>query len=318
MGRARFVALLLLVTITAPACSGPTRSLDVGIKEVPSDIVLGSPESGAPAPPPVPAVVPVVVGPGLPPGLFAPPGGSAQSSTTLPSKPCPDTDPLMAPKRQATTTISDPPPEGTLPFRVQGVFSVSGPDAREGRFPSESTRTIAQLKPTATGFTYQVAAELAGTTRTTGYQVINRSSVPGELGLYVSFIDTESATGATSRFHPALPMKLVDLPMIANNTVTAAGTDPISATTVSWSTTVKQKQRVAACGTMLDSITVVLDSGRADGPDTDVDFSAIYSIATQFGGLSLADTVKTAGREGLDTIARDISSTVSADPASLL
>lgn len=318
MGRVRLVVLLMLVVITGPACSGPTHSLDVGIKEVPSDIVLGSPESGAPAPAPVPPAVPVVVGPGLPPGLFAPPGAPARSSTTLPPKPCPDTDPLMAPKRQATTTISDPPPEGTLPFRVQGGFSVSGPDAREGRFPADSTRTVAQLHATGTGFTYEVAAALAGTTTTTGYQVINRSSVPGELGLYVTFIGTQSATGAKSSFHPALPMKLVDLPMIANNSVTAAGTDPISATTVSWSTTVKQKQRVAACGTMLDSITVVLDSGRVDGPDTDADFSATYSIATQFGGLSLADTVKIAGREGFDTIARDISSTVSADPASLL
>jgi hypothetical protein len=310
--RLRSAAALMALSLLA-GCAGPARRLDLGIKEVPSDIVLGSPESGAPAPAPVPPAVPVLVGPGLPPSFF-PPTRSSGPTTIQPPSACPQTDPLAAPKLQATTRITEAPPQGALPYRVDGKYTVSGSDSRSGRFPADSTRTVSAVQATASGFTYQVAAQLAGTTTTTGYQVIKDSEVPGEAGLYVTFIATEAPSGATARFQPALPMKLVELPMIANNSVTAAGTDPISATTVSWSTTVRQKTRVAACGTNLDAITVVLDSGRVDSPQTNVDFSATYAIGTQFGGLSLADTVKIAGREGLDTVSRDITSTVSADP----
>lgn len=314
-GRRRAGSVLVALSLLA-GCAGPDRRLDLGIKEVPSDIVLGTPEAGAPAPAPVPPAVPVLVGPGLPPS-FRMPGSPTAPTTTEPPLACPKTDPLAAPRLQAATRITDPPPEGALAYRVDGTYSVSGSDARSGRFPPTSTRTIEAVQVTSTGFTYQVAAQLAGTTTTTGYQVIKTGDVPGEAGLYVTFVATEAPSGASARFQPALPMKLVDLPMIANNSVTAAGTDPISATTVSWSTTVRHKTRVAACGTNLDAITVSLEGGRVDGPQTNVDFSATYAIGTQFGGLSLADTVKIAGREGLDTVGRDISSTVSADPGRL-
>lgn len=310
----RVFVFVLAVGLVA-GCSGPTPSLDVSVREVPSDIVLGTPEAGAPAPAPVPPAVPVVVGPGLPPSLLRPPpSGPVRTTTTQPPPACPRTDPLAAPKRVALNRVSEAPPAGSLPFRVDGEFSVSGADPRSGRFPPESTRTVGNIKGAGRGFTYDVAAELAGTTTTTGYQVITDSSVPGEAGLYVTFVDTVAPSGATARFRPTLPLKLVEFPMVANSSVTSAGTDPVSGTTVSWTTTVRGKERVAACGTPLDSIVVELDGGRVDGPQTNVDFTATYRIATQFGGLSISDDVEVSGREGLDTVSRTIKSIVSVDP----
>lgn len=314
------VILLLVSTLVLVSCRGPADPLDVAVKEVPSDIVLGSPDSGSPAPPPIPPGAPVVVGPFVPSSIFDLPPSSSPTSvagsptTTAPAPACPKADPLEAPKREATNRIFDPPPARALPYRVEGTFTVSGANPRSGTFPPTSIRTVSPARSTSTGFTYTVAAELAGTTTTTTYQVVKASDVPGEAGLYVASLVSRRSDGATSRFEPPLPMKLVDLPMVANTSVASAGTDPRSATTVSWRTTVRQKVRVDACGVPLDAYRVELVGGRVDGPDTNVDFVATYTIATQFGGLFVADTIEVKGREGLDDVTRKITSIVSVDP----
>lgn len=321
----RWPMVLAALAVTAAACGGPPDPLDVAVKEVPSDIVLGSAASGAAVPAPVPPSVPVLSGPGVPPSLFDPPAFEVPAGSTPPNGPrptspttappaCPAADPFAVPKREARNDIAEPPPTGPLPYRVDGSFDVSGANARKGRFPVSSTRTVQSVRATANGFTYEVAAELAGTTTTTGYQVIRRSSVPGEAGLYVTFVATKAPSGATARFQPALPVKLVDIPLLAGTSQTAAGTDPASATTVSWTTTVGKKVRVDACGTVLDAISLELTDGRVAGPATDVTFTATYALATQFGGLSVADTVTLQGREGSEQVARKIAATVSADP----
>lgn len=310
------VAAVMVMALMAGACGGPPDPLDVGVKELPSEIVLGSPESGAPAPAPAFPAVPVLVGPGVPPSLFtpAPERREPPRAEEPPPVPCPPTDPLAAPRLEAKNRIASPPPEGPLPYRVNGEFSVSGADPRSGRFPPDSVRTVGRVVNSPSGFTYEVAASLAGTVTTTGYQVITSAAVPGEAGFYVTFVDTKAPSGATARFRPPLPMKLLEFPIVAGNRVTAAGTDPISATTVSWTTSVGPKVRVAACGTPLDAITVDLVGGRVDGPETNVDFSAKYSIGTQFGGLLLADSLTVQGREGLDTVSRKIDSIISTEP----
>lgn len=310
-------ALVVALGLVAAACSGPPDPLDVSVKELPSDIVLGTPESGAPAPPPIPPGVPVLVGPGVPPSMFTPiPGPPPTGPTTTTAVPvaCPDTDPLAAPKVEATNRATKPPPEGALPYRSSGTFSVSGANARTGTFGPTSTRTVSDVRTTATGFTYAVAESLNGTVSTVGYQVIPTSSVPGEAGIYVTFMHAEDGAGSTSAFDPPLPLKLAEFPLVANTSVTAAGTDPRTATTVSWTTTVGQKTRVAACGTPLDAYTLSLTNGRVDSPQTNVDFSVTYAIATQFGGLSISDKRVIRGREGLDDASREISSTVAVDP----
>lgn len=314
--------LLVAALVVTAGCSGPPDRLDASVKEVPSDIVLGSPESGAPVPAPVPPAVPVLTGPGVPPSLFdlgVPTGPSTTTPRTTPTtgpvRPaCPTADPFSTPRRDAPNRVTEPPPAGPLPYRIDGTFSVSGANARQGRFPTSSTRTIANIRPTGSGFTYEVAAELAGTTTTTGYQVIRQSDVPGEAGIYVTFVATRAPSGATARFQPTLPIKFTEFPMVPNVSVTAAGTDPASATTVAWTTTVRQKARVDACGTPLDAITVQLTDGRATSPSTDVAFTATYAIATQFGGIAVADTVALQGREGLDDVSRRIVSTIDVEP----
>ncbi|HUQ38707.1 MAG TPA: hypothetical protein VM030_01010, partial [Acidimicrobiales bacterium] len=162
--------------------------------------------------------------------------------------------------------------------------------------------------------TYEVAAELGGTTTTTGYEVIEASPVPGEAGLYVTFVATRAPGSATARFQPALPLKVVELPIVPSATFTTAGTDPASQVAVSWRSTVTTKTRVDACGTPLDAYRVQLSDGRAVGPALDVTFTAAYAIGTQYGGLSLADELVVQGNEGDDTVSRRIKSTVSAEP----
>jgi hypothetical protein len=327
--RVRMALASILCALLSAACAGPSNPLDIAVKEVPSDIVLGTPESGAPAPPPIPPGVPVLVGPGVPASTFtslaSPPSTARTTGATTtttgvtlpPPVACPATDPLAAPKREATNRSTQPPPEGTLPFRNDGTFSVSGANARMGTFGPASTRRISDVRTTAAGFSYTVAETLNGTTSAVGYQVIPVSTVPGEAGLYVTSMHTADGAGATAQFDPPLPLKLAEFPLVQTNTVTAAGTDPRTGTAVSWTTTVGQKRRVAACGTPLDAFTLELTGGRVDSPQTHVDFTVTYAIATQFGALSIYDHRVITGLEGIDQASRDITSTAAADPGAL-
>lgn len=310
---------LLVAASTLAGCAGPREDVDVGIREFPSDVLLGEPDAPVVAPAPVPPTAVVLTGPflgdvptagggGPTTSVSRPrtstPGGSTSTTTPRAAARCPAADPLAAPAAVADNRSTTPPVAATYTFRNDGTFDVSGPNARKGVFPSSSTRSVRNVRTVANGFTYEVAAELAGTTTTTRYQVIPTSDVPGEAGLYIAAVRTEAPGATTSSFSPPLPLKLLEFPAIPGISYTSAGTDPATATSMSFTATIGNKVRVDACGTPLDAIKVDLTSGRVDGPGTNVEFTATYAIATQFGGLSVQDTINVTGREGLDTVSR--------------
>ena len=327
---ATFVVLSLAI---GSACSGPTPRLAVGVREVPSDVILG--EQGQPdivvAVPVPPTAFDFSRAAGLDLARLVSPAGLTPSNsdgpqtpttlrtTTTPPDSCPTADPLSAPRREATSRITAPPRAGTVTFRNAGTFKVTGASPREGAFNVDARRTVQNVRMTATGsYVYDVVAALAGTTTTSTYQVMPEQpgSVGSTPGLYLVAVRTKRADGsAAAGFQPPLALKLVDIPIVPGTSFTTAGTDPTSGVTMKYTSTAGSKTRVDACGTLLDAITLDLTDGRVDGPDMNIDFTARYAIATQFGGLSIRDNVTQQGLQALDSVFFQNTAIINEEPA---
>lgn len=337
-------ALLVLVAVLLSACGRPAEPLDIGMREVANDIVLGGGDDEPTAPAPVP---PTAVSVSLPqttnqqsqPRFAEPPpppddGGSEFTPPPPPPPPpppepetCPDADPRDAPKVEAPMDRAIPPVEATYTYRNDGEFSVSGANANQGEFTEPTSWTVQDVEVDDNGdFTYAVEAQLGGTTTTTTYEVRNEPTVDDPTGavgqadpqkgrgLYMVRLDSTGPAGDESSFAPATPLLLLPFPATQADEQDVAGTDPTTGTTMSYHLTVLGKNRVDACGEPLDAIRVELTEGRITGPDMQVQFAAIYDFGTQFGGLMLRDQFEIAGMEGLNSVSRTNTATISDVP----
>jgi hypothetical protein len=314
--RAAAVAVLLLVT----ACGGPQRQVDIGIKEVPSDVVLGAHATPSPAPgptatpgsttPPPPSVV------ALPPPTFEV-GPEPTPTLVAPSPPsCGTANPLEAPAREAPPTISAPPVKALYVFRDVGSYAVSGADARKGTFPATSLRTVGNIvRSSDTSFTFDVAELLGDVTTTTTYDVVGTAVVPAALpaGIYLKQVKSVRGQSA-STFAPSPELELAGFPLVRGAAVTSSGVDPQTATSMRFTSTVTGKARVDACGTPLDSWVLELTGGKLINPTQNLDFSATYNVGTEYGGLLLRERTAFAGTDGSDGVSRTNTATITTTP----
>jgi hypothetical protein len=299
-----------VVLVAGAACSGPRRPLELGVQEVGSDIVLGSRPATTVVPAPVPPVTLVAALPAL-----APSFGPSTTTTTVPAPACPAADPFAAPRLVAPTTVTQPPVAATYQYRNDGSFSVRGPDGREGHFPATSSRIVGPPHTDATGaFTFTVHVEVLGTSTDTVYHVLPLASATQAAGLYVQSVTSTPAGGMASVFAPVPEMELLPFPAVPGTTFSVTAVDPRAAVTMRYSGAVAQKSRVDACGIPVDAVTVNLTDGSVLSPNSNETFTATYAIATQYGGLAVADTVKVAGTEGSDTVSRENRATINEVP----
>jgi len=327
-------AAVLLAAILTAGCSGPDRPLDVGFKEVPSDVVLGAqstpappvPGVQAPLPPPPPpfALPPPVSVVALPPPPFAVPEPSrpAPSPVPQPSRPaCPAADPLQAPALEAPASIAGPPVDAAYLFRNDGTFEVSGADARKGRFPQTSLRVVKTVFRRADNalFDVQVAETLGDVTTTTTYRTTRATAVETaadgtvDPGLYIlSVVSTRE--GETAVFNPKPALRLAALPLVRGARSEARGIDPETATTMSFTSVVAGKARVDACGAPLDSFTLELTEGRLLSSTSDLTFASTLAVGTQYGGIVLRETVDFKGIDAGAGISRTNTTTISQVP----
>lgn len=315
-------ALVVAVGLLAGACNGPREPIDVGVREVASDIVLGSQATPRPAGPvasPIPPT-PVALNIPTPVRLPAPPRFAPAPGPTTPRPvrgSCPAADPLQVPRHPADEGAGTAPVAESFEVRNDGTFTVSGPNANEGRFEESSVRHVHDVVVDDAGdVTYDVSTTLAGTGTVTSYLLRNSRSFDDGLGvgdqagldqqrgLYLTQVLSKMPDDRLSSFRPATPLRLLRFPAFAGDTFESAGTDPVTGTTMRWTVTVEGHVRVDLCGELVDAIRVHLSNGRVDGPEANVEFAATYDIATQYGGLILRDQVTASGREGLDTVTR--------------
>lgn len=317
MRRAAAVCLLL-----ATACAGPQRPVDLGLKEVPTDVVLGGHASPSPAAAAVPTPGPIALPPpvsvvALPPPTFTTGPEPAAPVAPPTAAPCPAADPLQAPAREAPPQVPAPPAKASYVFRDDGSYRISGADARSGRFPATSRRLVGNVvRTSASSFSYDVAELLGDVTTTTTYDVMGSSPLPAALppGIYLKQVKSVRGS-SSSTFAPAPELELAAFPLVRGASVTSSGVDPQSATSMQFTATVTGKARVDACGTPLDSWVLDLTKGKLLSPSQDLDFSATYAMGTQFGGLFLRERTVFAGTDGSEGVSRSNTATITTTPA---
>lgn len=322
----RLGAVVLAAVLTA-GCGGPEKPVDLGFKEVPSDVVLGTQSSQPPPPrPPAAGGNPRLVP--LPPSIVAlppPPFDPVRRPTPAPPEApkCATADPLRAPAVEAPSSVAAPPKDAQYLYRNKGTFEVSGAQARRGAFPDSSLRTVKVQSVSDDGrtFDFSVAETLGDITTSTTYRVVK--PVPGavpapgaatDAGLFILRIESSRANGEKAVFSPAPELRLAAFPLIRGAQVQSRGVDPTSATTMSFTSTVTGKARVDACGEPLDSFTLELTEGSVLSPDQDLDFAATYALGTQYGGLILRDTVAFTGTDGDAGVSRSNTATITRAP----
>ena len=332
MSRLQLLPLVLTAALAA-GCAGPDRPLDVGFREVPTDVVLGAqtePTSpAAPAGPPVDVVEteftlpppPSVVA--LPPPTFEVRDPATPVAPPLPqpsASACAVVDPLQAPAVEAPSGIVAPPAEAAYIFRNVGTFEVSGADARQGAFPATSLRTVDVpfVSDDGSVFDFAVAETLGDITTKTTYRVVNEANpltgAAGGPGLYILRVQSTRADGSSTAFEPAPSLQLAALPLERGAVVEARGVDPLTATSMSFTSTVAGKARVDACGEPLDSFTLELTDGQLISPTQDLTFESTYAVGTQYGGLLLRESTAFAGTDGDAGVSRTNTATISQVP----
>ena len=316
--------LLLAAAVLTAGCAAPQQPVSIGFKDVPSDIILGAPATPSAVPgtsalplglglfavPPPASVVAlppppfqIAVRPELPRPVVLPP---------LPS--CPPNDPLAAPAREAPAQIAAPPVPASYTYTHDGSYAISGADPRSGRFPASSLRTVGRATVSATGFSFGVTDLLGDVSTTTSYQVVTATGTPNAPGLYLTQVSSQQGNGSAT-FAPAPALLLAAFPLVRGATVTSSGVDPLTATSMQFTSTVTGKTRVEACGVPLDSWLLDLSAGKILSPTQNLDFTASYALGTQFGGLLLRDRTVYRGTNGSEGVTRQDLATISVQPA---
>ena len=311
---------LILVT----GCAGPGKPLDLGFKEVPSDVVLGAQTSPTPSVVTTTGPVPVVLVPppsvvSLPPPPYAlPPHGRAEPPPPpLPTPPaCPADDPLAAPRIEAPPSIAKPPLQAAYLFDNDGSFAVSGADARRGSFPARTLRIFNHIQKLSAGtFSYDVSELIGDTTTTTTYTVVTDASLPGQSNaLFLTRMVYRRTDGTTATFTPTPQPQLAALPLVRGATVDQRAVDPQTQTAMSFTSTVEGKARVFACGEPLDTWTIHLTKGSLVSPSQNLQFDSTYQLGTQFGGIVVRDVVAFTGTDGSAGVQRSNRATIASAP----
>lgn len=313
----------LLVT----ACSGPKSPFDIGTQNETLSLTLGEHTAVVSAP-----VGPIVlpVGP-----VIAPqPQEEEPEPEPVPSPslgPCPDFNQL-SPVSGVGLEIAKPPSPGTYEYRatttdavgkakttfkgdttwkvtigkqdpISGGYDVST-EVTTGKV--KSTRVLRVLtKPLDVGPASQALGDPAATDL--NRQVIDTvnglaglglpRAIPnvgryGPAGIYL----LEQRAG-DSVFKPIIPIPLVQTPVDDRNVFTGLGTD--GTTFMTFTSTIKKKAIVNACGTKIEAVEVELGGGTivslAGLKASVVQFTETLDFGLQYGGIPVADRGKVTG-----------------------
>lgn len=326
----RVLVPVLAVALLLAGCGRPGGEASIGVREFASDVVIGG-ASAVPAQIPVPPMA-LPLGPARP-GLARPPlplpgpvvtlpptqpdepaSGPPPTTPPAPAVPCPEGDPLATPRLNAPNDVVAPPAPAEYRYRVQGTIETGGASPRKEALPATSTRRVGDRVVAGDGsFTFSVAATLGPDTTTTTYRVVPRAAASATSPAGLSIVSVATASGV---FRPVPALVLVAFPVVPGASIRSAGTDPLTGSAMSFTSTVAPaKAVVRACGIPLDTYELQLTDGRAVSPGASGDFTATYRLATQYGGLIVEDDVKASGLEGAASVARQVRATIDTEPA---
>jgi hypothetical protein len=304
----RVVAVLTVTALLAGCGTAPRPS--VGMKEYSGDVVYGDnalppPPTSPPAAEPVPGFPGFIVPPvprQLPPGLQAvtpePSTTTTRTRGTAPPLACAEDDPLAVPHEEALITVPGPPRSATLPYRQTGTKTAGG---RTTAVLSQAAHAIDGQTTLAAGtFRFNVSVTEAAMSTVTTYQVDQRGA---QDGIGIVQIRTKDQV-ATDAFTPAAPITILPLPPVLGRTFTGTGADPIHQTGMTVYGKVIGKTRVNACGVPIEAWKVAVGTDPQTGqpsrivsPTGTTTITGTYAVATQFGGLVVADDLTLEGSD---------------------
>ena len=243
--RRRWVVLAAVSLATSVGC-GPKLPLEVGVQEVPGDLIYGEQERIEPAPRPPGVELRETTAPGFvaaPIDLAPYAGPSLPPPTSRPTKACPEASPTEGPDTAAPSFVAAAPKAGRYRFRHEGFVKYGKPgepDASKADaqpLADEVIRTVTNVTEAdvdgAKRISFDVVEQQPGLKTTTSYlidPVVGDSPNLGtatDPGLKITRIVTERADltgsgpgGATGRYRPGVesfnpqpPVKIMDLPM---------------------------------------------------------------------------------------------------------
>jgi len=345
------LAVSVAATLVLTACTGPRQDLDVDVRSQHARLPLSAAQQMAHAVPIPPYVGAGGRSGDSPPGWVVNP---KLAQTPLPSptgsRECPFTDP-----RQNVVAALDAPVAPPAPARYayfsQGLYeAVSEDGGRNAVMPATTHREVHDVVwgPGKTYFDFSMTVEAPQGRTTTRYRVVLddpevarpdvprpvnvreppppflapsteppivgtvRVGTPAQPGMYVLSIQADD--GPPMEFNGGAGMLMVRWPAMPGDTVQAQAT--VGDMHLAYTSTVLDKGQVEACGELLDARAVRLSgtvtSARYQAPAT---FDATYHIATQFGGLVIADSrTTTVGSDASSSVTETVTARIKGAP----
>lgn len=300
---ARLAAAMVVVVLVAPACIRPPRA-GVNVKSITTELVFG-------VPPDETAVTPANTSlePEAPTGLIVTSTGPAITPRPAvrpsPSPQCREAGPTDFPDQSATTVVNGRPKEGQYRWNVEGSQSVTG--VGQVPLPTTTRRSVREVKGASDAFTFVTEERelVFGSTtivRTT-YEVRSVAGSGRDPGIYLARIE-RIAGGRTSVFAPQPPVLYLPTPVQigappgpggtrAQDQIDSVGIDPTTLQALRHTGNVTKRQRVDACGKVLDSWFVDASQEFVDPDGQTERRNYDYGVATQYGGLIVLEHVQT-------------------------
>jgi hypothetical protein len=272
--------------------------IEFTMRQVGVDVLYGLAPRAAPLPQPV-AIPSIPLAPYFPPQpqlSYAPPAS------------CPAAGEFAVPKLVADPIILAPAAPGTYAYRDSGKWSLG---ETPGTYGPVGRRSVA-AGSASTGFDFAVVEQAAPSQYLTAFQLVQPGTAPPG-GLYIAAMAWQDPVLGDLTFQPVRGLQFFPLPAQTGGSWESSATDALHQTSVDLVGSIPGKTRVDACGRLIDAwtadVTMVVVT-----PTQQLDISATYEIATQYGGLAVADEVTVSGLEGGKTITYELKGTISQLP----
>jgi hypothetical protein len=280
------------------ACAGPRVPIDVGMRDFPTDILIGT-QGDAVEPAPVeiiddPLPLPVATVRGV--RFVTDPAGP-----TPPPPACPEADPtdVGALGAELQRNVHRRPLAATHPY-ADGWNDLGGLAVAK---PPTVQRSIRAVRDAPGGFTYEFVTPGAVTT----YRVVPEAAGTQEAGIYLmrQVLDDGDVV-----FDPMPDVKLLPFPPENGTEWDSIGTDAGTGWTMILhgrigtevpdpndpdGTVLSPTVRIDACGTLIDAWAAHISGpggqggARIIGPGINVEFTAFYGWASQYGTFPVID-----------------------------
>ncbi len=325
LGSRKSLSILLAAIFILGACRGPNEPLEVVEKTIPTDVVLGRRVAAA-----VPGLSEIIIEEiFVNPMPFAPSLGFDRPRGPVSFGFCPPADPLAVPATEARNVITKAPKEAEYPYHGIGFTAagIGGQEPKIVQYPLTHLRKIQTvlLEPTGS-FTYEMRVDY-GENRVTTYRyrvVPEGVATPGyptppppevgadpkgptrvQPGLYLLSITTPDSAFRL----PEPGILFMQLPIVQGQKFATEGTD--GNTFLKFTSVVGSRDRVNACGTLLDVWNLELkdlvfaevDKRSAFANAGGLNLNSIkFKIGPQYGGLILEEQISLFGAEGFNPL----------------